>query len=268
MRLLYCDETNLVPKDGDFFVYGGLSIPCETAFELSEKMHEIREESKIPNDFNLKFNPGPAGMSHQDFIEIKQKVISAAVDAGCELYVSVILHNIASDVNTARRNEINRVVYHFNCSLNQDNEVGLVLLDRFNDSKIDLHVREKISVGLTDMPYSTSMRLSRILGIHYSAIGQACFPSVIDIIIGSLRFCINEHTHNKENPKESTNIILQSLSPLFPRDHNSSVPERNLFFSPKVIKVSKYKDMYLSLNSFFASSGINPAQEISDIRTY
>ena len=52
------------------------------------------------------------------------------------------------------------------------------------------------------MPYSDEIKLDRIIGIHYSAIGQSHFTSIVDIGIGSFRFCINEHTHNGENPKE------------------------------------------------------------------
>ena len=32
--LLYSDETNLSPKDNDFFVYGAIAIPCAAAKTL------------------------------------------------------------------------------------------------------------------------------------------------------------------------------------------------------------------------------------------
>ena len=267
MRLLYCDETNLEYQDGGFFIYGGLSIPGDNAFELSEKVRELKKASKIPDDFNIKLNPGPCNMSHQEFIELKQNIIIAAIEAECELHVSMILHNISTGSQQARLNEINRVIFQFNTSLVCYDDVGLVLLDRFSDASIDAHVREKFLVGL-NMPYNNKFKINRILGIHYSAIGQSYFSSVMDIIIGSLRFCINAHTHHKEQSTDSCATILRLLSPLFSRDPSNLVPERNLFFSPKIIRVPKYREQYESLKAFLAAEEIIAAQIITNVRTY
>ena len=49
MELLYCDETNLTPKNGDFFVYGGLAIPDSNAYELSKKVDAIKRRIKHTN---------------------------------------------------------------------------------------------------------------------------------------------------------------------------------------------------------------------------
>ena len=53
--------------------------------------------------------------------------------------------------------------------------LAIILVDRFSDNKIDGHLREKLSVGLTGMPYCKSMGLDKVLGYHYSAIGQSHF---------------------------------------------------------------------------------------------
>lgn len=266
MKLFYCDESNLEHRDGDFFVYGGLSIPDGTALELSNNIESIRCEAGIENDFILKFNPKPDHLSHEEFILVKQAIIQAAIEAGCEMFISMILHNIATEVDLARRNEINRLCYHFNSSLKRDNDEGLVLIDRFNDRQIDAHLREKFSTGLVGMPYCDEMRLDRILGYHYSAIGQSNFPSIVDIIIGSLRFCINIHTRTEEN--DNVNDILSLLAPLFPRNGDGLIPELYLFFSPKVIKVEGYKQTYDSLKEFLFSSGISAEQDITSERNY
>lgn len=268
MKLLYSDESNLQPRNGDFFVYGGLSIPDSKALWLSNKIDEIRHNAEIPNDFILKFNPGPAGMSHSDFIRIKQEVISASIEADCALHISVILHDIATSVDEARRNEINRICYHFNCMLKREGETGLVLIDRFEDSQIDAHLREKFSIGLTGMPYSPYLKLDRILGFHYSAIGQSNFPSIMDILIGTLRFCINDHTRHPENPSSSSKVMLEELSPLFPRDLHDKIPELYFFLSPKNIKVPQFKERYESLCMFLLDNGMCPSQHITDQREY
>ena len=216
----------------------------------------------------LKFNPRPDGLTHEEFKHVKQRIIEAAIEADCELFISCILHDIATSPAEARRNEINRVIYHFNCAVNIRKDVGLVLLDRFNDPKIDGHVKEKFAIGLTNMPYSKTMSLDRILGIHFSAVGQSNFPSVFDIIIGSLRFCINEHTRKDKDANESCGIILELLAPLFPKNDKGLVLERNLFFSPKAIKIDSYRQIYQSLSDFLASFDICPAQKITSMRNY
>ena len=266
MRLFYCDESNLEHRRGDFFVYGGLSIPGDAAFDLSKEVDRIRDAANISHDFCLKFNPGPTHLSHQEFIQIKQTIIQAAIDAGCELFISVILHNIATNVDLARRNEINRVCYHFNCSLNRIHDEGLVLIDRFEDKKIDSHLREKFSTGLTGMPYSEKMRLDKIIGYHYSAIGQSNFSSIVDIIIGSLRYCINVHTRSQAS--ESATTILHLLAPLFPMNANGLISELYFFFSPKIINISSYRNRYESLKEYLSSAGIPTEQTITSIREY
>jgi len=146
MHLLYCDETNLDPKDHRFFVYGGLVIPCDNAKQLHDEIEEIRKKSSVPKEFSLKFNPKPSNMSHKEFTGVKQAVIEAAVRNKCIFLVSIILHQIATSADEARRNEINRVLFHFNSLLIRQDSYGLCLIDRFSDAQIDSHLREKFSV--------------------------------------------------------------------------------------------------------------------------
>ena len=115
---------NLEPRSGEFFVYGGIVIPSETAFELSHNIEKIRSELGVPADFILKFNPGPENMDNDSFIYLKQSIIEAAIDAKCKLITSFILHDIATDSEVARRNEINRICYHFNCLLSKEDDIG------------------------------------------------------------------------------------------------------------------------------------------------
>lgn len=201
MYLLYCDETNLQRRLGDFLIYGGLVVPGESAQAFSEAMDSVRAARGVPLDYRLKFNPGPEGFSNQQFIDLKQEVLEVAAYFGAKLIVYIVLHDIANNADEARRNGINTVCYHFHCVLNRLKDSGLVLIDRFNDegNAIEAHLRDKFTVGLTGMPYGNgNIRLSNILGFHYSAIGQSHFPSIVDVVLGSLRFAINAHTRQEE----------------------------------------------------------------------
>ena len=269
MYLMYCDETNLEERSGVFFVYGGISFEASAAFALSKEIDSLRAQHRIPPDFILKFNPGPDGMNHGEFIAVKQSIIESAAKHECKLFTSFILHDVATSAKEARLNEINRICYHFDCFLARPDSHGLVLIDRFEDKKIDHHLRMKFSIGITGLPYTPQQRLERIIGFHYASKGQSNFSSVVDIVLGSIRFAINTCTADDTKNLKTAETLLRLISPLYYRESGkSSVSELGLFFSPKVILASKYFGIYEGLRSFLISCGIEPEQRISNVRTY
>ena len=271
MHLLYCDESNLAERAGDFLIYGGLMIDSDFALQLSTRIDELRADLGVPRDYRLKFNPGPDNFSHAQFIQLKASILALAVEYDVKLLAYVILHDIATNPDTARRNGINAVCYHFDLALNRTKSPGLVLIDRFNDegNEIDAHLREKFMVGLKGMPYAEEMRLQRIVGFHYSSIGQSHFPSVTDVVLGSLRFAINAYTRNQEQNLDTANELLRSIAPIFWREAGKDqVSEIGFLFSPKIIKAEKYREIYEGLKNFLGAQGIETAQIITDERTY
>lgn len=271
MQLFYCDETNLEERAGDFLIYGGLVIDGESAKDFSTAMDDLRARHGVPRDYHLKFNPGPAGFTHSQFIALKQEVLELAGRFNARLLVYVILHDIATNPDEARRNGINTVCYHFHCILNRMDETGLVLIDRFNDAgnAVDAHLRDKFTIGLTGLPYSAEMRLPKIVGFHYSAIGQSHFPGIVDVALGSLRFAINAHTRNQTGQLTSANTILGLLAPMFWRAApGDPVPEIGFLFSPKVVRAARYRATYEGLKTFLEGGGVLTAQTITDSRTY
>ena len=265
MILLYCDETNLEERNGDFLIYGGLGIPADRALALSRAIDDLRNEYKLEPNFRLKFNPGPQHLDHQAFVALKQRVIETAASHGALLIVYLILHDIAKSPDEARRNGINVVCYHFDCLLKRSEQHGLVLIDRFNDAGnlIESHLTEKFSIGLVGMPYSSQMRLGNIIGLHYSAIGQSHFPSIVDIILGSLRFAINAHTRQKPEHQATAGALLKLLAPMcWRQDGNGPVSELSVAFSPKAVKADHYRAAYQSLKDFLATNGIETEQRI------
>jgi hypothetical protein len=230
MYLLYCDETNLEPRRGDFFVYGGISIPDDAALPLSIEIDRIRNELNVPTNYILKFNPGPADFSHAQFITLKQRVIEAAINHGVKLFTSLILHDIATSPAQARINEINRVCLNFNTYLTRMGSHGLDTPER---------------------------RLAQIVGFHYAAIGQSHYTSIVDIVLGSFRFCINGHTRNDAAVIASAQRMLPILSPLFYRvEGMQRVSELGIFFSPVNITTARYNDIYEELKNYLHNNGI------------
>lgn len=249
-------------------MYGGLVVDGLQALLLSKDIDRIRTEARIPRNANLKFNPRPEHLTHQEFSGLKQRVIEAAAARGCKFFAAMILHDIATSPDDARRNCINTICFHFDCYLARPRDHGLVLIDRFDDAQIDAHLREKFSIGLRGMPYSAELRLERIVGYHYSAIGQSHIPSILDIVLGSFRFAVNAHTGGDVQRQQSATTLLGLLSPLFWREVGDRVSEISLIFSPKVVKAQRYREKYEGVSAFLSANGIVPAQAITGERTY
>lgn len=104
------------------------------------------------------------------------------------------------------------------------------------------------------MPHSKEYRLKYILGLHYTAVGQSHFTSLIDIVVISMRYAMNVHTPGNDAQRESALALLALLSPLFVRNNGKDeVSEFGLLFTPKVIKSARYRDTYQGLKDFTAS---------------
>jgi hypothetical protein len=266
---MYSDESNLEPRENTFFIYGGIIIDAERAKDLSDSIQAIREEKRISSDFVLKFKPAPENLSHAEFNECKQLIIQKAIENGCLFLVSLIHHGVATNPDEARRKEINRIAYHFNCILVRRNSHGLMLIDRFDDSQIDAQLRERFSVGLHGLPYSDPYKLERILGYHYSAKGQSNFGTVADIVLCSFRFAVNAFCRNDESNLPTASRLLGLVAPLFFRETGETrVSEISLSFSPKIIRAPVYRQEYENLKHFLATTGIDAEQEITDQRLY
>jgi hypothetical protein len=271
MHLLYCDESNMEERAGDFLVYAGVAIPAERATALSAAIEELRTGAGVDRAYRLKFNPGPANLDHAGFIALKEAVLRVAADHGAQLFAYVILHDISKDPDTARRNGINSVCFHFNSYLNKVGGPGLVLIDQFTDqgNLIAAHLRDKFTIGLTGMPYARELRLGNIVGFHYCAVGQSHFPSLVDVATGSLRFALNACTREIDGQRPTAFTLLQLLSPLLHRHRaDGAVSEWGFQFSPKIIKAAKYRHRYERLKAFFEEAGVRTEQPITDERQY
>ena len=252
MKFLYCDETNMHVREDDFLIYGGVTIQADKFLEFSEAIDSLRQEFGVPTDFQLKFNPGPDGMSHSDFISLKSKIVETSIAFGCEFLVYNILHQVSSSPDVARRNGINELCLNFSYILRSDESTGMILIDRFNDegNVIDSHLRDKFSVGLRGLPITDPFSLTRVVGLHYSAIGQSHMPSVVDIVLGSYRFATNCFARGESRFEATSRTIMRSLHPMFRKGSDAiSIPRISISFSPKEVRSAMYRERYANLIS-------------------
>jgi hypothetical protein len=264
MHLLYTDEVNIDPASSDFFIYAGVSISDNNAGALSKEIDSLRSKYSYRSEDILKFNTRerPKHILPEDHRDIKREVLKAAARHEVMLFSSIISHNIATSPEDARRNEINRICYHFDCYLRRKNDFGLVLIDTFQDSKLSKILREKFSVGIKGLPYSPVYRLERILGFHLASIGSSNFCSIVDIVLGSFRYSINSRFDPQKLPTVGT--LLGQLNPLCIKTRSGKIDELSVFFSPKRIKAHIYLAEYKALHIFLAENGFEAEQEPSN----
>lgn len=267
MHLLYTDEANVDPGNSEFFVYAGVAIPGENAAALSQAIETLRKKNGYePGDF-LKFNTRerPNHISPEQHLSAKQELVEVTANHGSRLIASFLLHNIAQStgVDETRRNEINRVCFHFNAYLHRIQDHGLVLVDTFNDPKLNGLLREKFAVGITGhLPYSKALRLDRILGFHQAMIGTSHFSSVIDVVLGGLRYAVNSRQQNKPVCR----TLVEQLAPLCIRSEpNGKASDLSVNFSPKAIRSGKYLKIYKELAAFLTENGIEPDVQPSEM---
>jgi len=256
MYLLYTDEVNVDPRSSDFFIYGGVAINSSNAPLLSADIEHLRQEYGYRPQDLLKFNTRerPPHISPNAHKEIKRKVIEAAAAHGVRLFTSFVLHDIAGSPEQARRREINRVCYHFDRFLRDENDYGIVLIDEFTDTKLRTILHEKFSIGLRGLPYSNPYRLERILGFHLASIGSSHFTSVVDVVLGSLRYAVNCLGDPKRRAIVQT--LLRQLAPLCLRNENGAIREQSIFFAPVRVKVKTYHEKYKKLREFLIQNGL------------
>jgi hypothetical protein len=261
----------MAERAGDFLIYGGVIIDSERARDLSDAIESIRHDAHIGQLDIVKFDRGSLPIDHDGYKTVKEAIIKAAIEHEVVFLTYAILHDVAGDPDTARLYGVNTICFHFDSILYRYGAPGLVLIDRVNNSggEMDKLLREKFSIGVKNMPYSSEIRLKNILGFHYSAIGQSHFTSLADILIGSLRWAINAHTRNEAEKQPSALALLALMSPLFFRETGrNTVGELGFAFRPKAVTVSKYREKYESLQAFLRKGRIDTEQVIQSSREW
>lgn len=263
MILLFCDETSVEPNQGPFFIYGGLAVPGGTALTLSAAFQDLLSEygydpMKDPADPRpLKFNcKPPEGIDHETIKTIKRKALALAAEAGCKLYVNLILHDIVRKIEK-RHWPLNQLLWCFDASLEKELEDALVVIDQYEKigggRSLQSIMQERFLRGLS-FP-GGRYRLRRILGIAQGCIGSSHFSSIVDVALGCFRLAVNKR--DDEEQRRLGRTLLEQIAPLFPKDEQGRVPVPHLSFMPGAV----YRPLlrhYQEVAEFLVECGLPP----------
>lgn len=123
----------------------------------------------------------------------KGAVLDIAHALGLELIIYVVHHGIAAGVIPAQQQEyaLNSVISHFNFAyLTEKNDFGAVCVDRLDEKFGYNYLRNRFQKPL-DLPDGRTPALERIIHYSMSCDGASHISSVVDIALGSMRYCIN-----------------------------------------------------------------------------
>jgi len=195
VHILLTDETNIRP-DGNvtFFVYGGILFPIEQLLVLHNGINRIRIENGYTTTDMLKFDTRsrPEYVSVDEATTAKNSVIKLCLTLGVKFIVHIIHHGIIrnQDPDIQLKQAADYVIGRYNQYLNDINDYGICVVDRFSKDTNYSYSVTKFTKGLR-LHNGYLVNLDRI--IHYSStcIGASHANSAVDIVLGSLRYCIN-----------------------------------------------------------------------------
>ena len=247
--LLFTDETNKEASErAEFFIYGGVVVPATSLSDLHTAVSEIRLRHgfKPRDSFEFASNTRPDHVPRDTFTAAKSEVMERCSGFGLEFIACLTLHEIARNKTTDVLVQwgANTVFGAFDEFLLSKNGYGAVVMDRLRRETSFTFLREKFQTGLT-FPNGRTRPLSRIHLFATSCDGASHAMSAIDILLGGLRYCVNERQKNI-----APRAILGHLAGMIwgeERGGKKYVREKGIRFRPKRRQIVEYEQKYAQL---------------------
>lgn len=245
MFLFIGDETNVTQsKQSRFFIYGGLIINANNCAEANVKVEVIRKKYNFPIKHEFKFDTRsrPKLLSIPEFSEAKNEVLDLCHELEARFMVYAVHHDIAGTqgINTWLW-ALKTLLCQFDLFLQREKSHGICLVDRFDNDFTVLRGIHQEGVDPAFWGGRLPHRLENIWCYGTVSIGSTHISSMVDIVLGAFRYCVNEIT------KQTVPIQLYSkVRPLMLCEGGDlkKIEEWGLFLRPKEIKAESYKQDY------------------------
>jgi hypothetical protein len=252
------DETNVqASKDGDFFIYGGLIFSADQMTRVTSDIELIRAKRGFEPGDKLKFdtNSRPKEMPPATYTAAKNDVVRSCLDAGVKFIAYMILHKIV-DKRFKGEFALNSVLVAFgNKFLVEKRDYGIVVMDRLPESTqaYDM-LKRKFQEGLRIASTGGTIAVPRVLLYATTCDGASHLSSAVDIVLGSLRWVVNNRKNPKQSPAAQT-LLNNVANMMYHRKigDNIRVRERVLILRPQNIAHPPYKQEYEDLVAYLAS---------------
>ena len=248
MFLFLGDETNATQsKQSRFFIYGGLILDAEKCADASAKMSAIRQKYDFSAEHEFKFDTRsrPSHLSISEFLSAKNEVLDLCQELGVRFMAYVVHHDIAADQGLDTWLwALKTLLCQFDLFLQREKSHGMCLVDKFdNDFTVLKGIHQK-GVDPSFWGGRLQHHLENVWCYGTVSIGSTHITSMVDIVLGAFRYCVNEIT-KKTVPAQ----LYGKVRPLMLCEDGDpgKIDEWGLFLRPKEIKVASYKRDYDSL---------------------
>jgi hypothetical protein len=242
------DESNVTQgKHALFFIYGGLIIAADKCLEATNNIAGIRTNYGFTTDAEFKFDSRskPPHLSNAEFSQAKDEVLTVCRKLEVSFMAYAVHHGIAS---TKKADlwlwALKTLLCQFDLLLQREKSHGICLVDRFEN---DLSLLKSIHQQGVDPEFSGGRLLHRLENVWcYGTIniGTTHIASMVDIVLGAFRYCVNEMARKSVPLK-----LYKKVRPLMlcESGNPSKVNEWGLFLRPKEVKAVSYKQDYDAL---------------------
>jgi len=242
MYLFITDETNVEPTErGKFFIFGGIIFDIEKLPRIDEEVVKIRNEAKFKENDLFKFGSRsrPHYVTKTDFNEAKNRILDISVKNKVNFMAYLIHHNIV-DISIKIESAINHLTSGFNRFLEENNSVGICVYDRMPEINSQFNLlKDNFSSGL-NIRGEKRISLGKIKLHSISCAGASNIYSVVDVVLGAFRYCINK----PENRIVAKSMIKKISDMVWGDRENGHVYCIGKGIILRPLKPTKYKEDY------------------------
>ena len=252
MYVLLTDETNMQPSENcEFFIYGGIFFSLDILPALNRSVARIRRDAGYQPGDTFKFDTRarPEYVSQESATTAKAQVLHVCSELGVQFIAHIILHQIVERQDRDQRVlwAADYVIARFNKFLREEaNSYGICVVDNLPVRAAWQYLSDRYSNGL-ELSSGSRVALDRIELFSATCIGASHASSVIDIVLGSFRYCVN----NPLNAAAAKSMLKVIAPMMWHRevDGVQHVRDYGLIVRPPIdeVRVPAYRQKYLDL---------------------
>lgn len=243
---LISDETNQSPsEDVRFYIHAGIIATQPAISTLSQDVAFLRARYGYRPGDELKFNARsrPNHISIDAFRDLKNDVLVATREQNVRLMACLVLHDIARNQPSGTLSgwTINTLLKGFHDLLRREGARGVAMFDHLPRPLGQAFLREKFEKGIVYKDGRTES-LELIDVFSESCIGAAHIMSVVDIVVGALRYWVNQRNNNP-----AAEALGRLVGPLLASREVNGVRQvrgHGLLTSPRTVRHSPYALAY------------------------
>ena len=244
--LLYTEETSMRrdPKSR-FFIYGGMFFPFDALDGLHALVQQVRDDNGFRDADELKFSAKsrPKHIPKEQHVAARRNVLNGCQQLGVRLITAVVLPGIAKGRPPGELvgRGSNSVLGAFEDFLEEENGTGICIFGHLPFTQPYKYLKTRFQSGVTSDD-GANRRLERVQLFSLSSMGASNVTSAVDIVIGSLKFCLNE----KEPSETCRSMPPGLLGMIWHKKEGDSIQLRGygLRFSPAEVKIPAYQQQY------------------------